>query len=64
MRRGGKGTRGTGRTFDEAVYAKAKPLFERLLNYALQQEAEQHADHQCILRTIAEAQRMTREWKP
>ena len=60
----GKDTGRTGETFDEEVYAKAKPLFERLMNYALQQEAEQHAERQSILRTIAKAQRMTREWKP
>jgi hypothetical protein len=60
----GKDTRGTGQTFDEEIYAKAKPLFDRLMNHGLEQEAEQQADHQSILRTIAKAQRMARDRKP
>ena len=43
---GGTNTGRLSETFDEEIYAKAKPLFERLVNHALQQEAEQLAEHQ------------------
>lgn len=60
----GKDTGAAGQTFDEEVYAKAKPLFDRLLNLIFEEEAEQRAEHESILRTIAEAHRVAQERKP
>jgi hypothetical protein len=53
-----------GASFDEELYAKARPLFEKMFARLREQEAEQAAEYESILKRIGAAERFAREWDP